>query len=146
MRSRIVIAFAAAVAVFWVTWPFTWRYWADTVTSWGTITTETPWFDSSFLLLWVLMFALVLVIAATAAVVSLPQRRILFGILLGMVCGGTAFASGTHFFDADAPVASYVWTYGAYAMAIFGGIAGVSISKFIRESPPNSSRDSSTTT
>ena len=139
MRHRVVIAFVAAVAVFWIAWPLAWHYWADTVTSWGSVTTDTPWFDGSFLLLWALMFVLVAAIAAIGAVFSRPQRRMLFGIVLGVVCGGTAYTRGTHFFAPDAPVASYMWTYGTYAIAILGGISGASISKFFRESPTDTS-------
>jgi hypothetical protein len=139
VRHRVSTIFAAAVAVFWIAWPLVWRYWADTVTSWGTISTNTPWFDKAFLLLWVLMLALVVVIAVVAAVMSRPRQRTLFGILLGVVCGGTAYVRQTHFFAADAPVASYVWTYGTYAIAILGGIAGVAISRFFGESPPDTS-------
>jgi hypothetical protein len=139
VRQRIIIYFIAAVAAFWVAWPFVWRYWADTVTSWGTITTETPSFDASFLLLWVLMFVLVAILAAIATVISRPPRRILFGVLVGLMCGATAFSRGTHFFALDSTLASYIWTYGAYPIAILGGMAGAAIIGVIRETPPNTS-------
>jgi hypothetical protein len=127
VRLRAILASLAALVAFWAVWPIGWRYWADAVTSWGSHQTELQWFNPAWFLLWGVMFAITVVVGALASIAARPVRPLLFGLVVGLLCGSTAFLFGSHFFSDDSSMSSYVWTYGTYVLAPLGGAAGAAI-------------------
>jgi hypothetical protein len=127
MRDRIVMVPAFLIVAGIYAWHWVWLLWAHLLAP-GEYVSVFEWLDQGMLLMWVLLFALSLILGFLAVTLVRPTKPLTVGMVFGALLG-LALVHGTHYgFTQYSTMWTYWWDYGLYLVAPIGSTAGAALS------------------